>query len=58
MAFLPNDELDSLFEATVETIEEAVIDAMIANRPMTGANDLEVRALPHEALMALLGSRQ
>ena len=45
-------------EATVETIEEAVIDAMIANRPMTGANDLEVRALPHEALMALLGSRQ
>jgi L-aminopeptidase/D-esterase-like protein len=54
MAFLPNDELDSLFEATVETIEEAVIDAMIANRPMTGANDLEVRALPHEGLMELM----
>jgi D-aminopeptidase len=58
MAFLPNDELDSLFEATVETIEEAVIDAMVANRPMTGANELEVRALPHAALMQLLGSRQ
>jgi L-aminopeptidase/D-esterase-like protein len=58
MAFLPNDELDSLFEATVETIEEAVIDAMIANRPMTGADDLEVRALPHDGLMGLLGSRQ
>ncbi|MET0483588.1 MAG: P1 family peptidase [Aestuariivirgaceae bacterium] len=57
MAFLPNDELDSLFEATVETIEEAVIDAMIANRPMTGANDLAVRALPHEALVALLAKR-
>jgi L-aminopeptidase/D-esterase-like protein len=38
----------------VETIEEAVIDAMIANQPMSGANDLAVRALPHEALMELI----
>jgi D-aminopeptidase len=63
MAFLPNETLDPLFGAVVETIEEAVIDAMIANQPMSGANDLAVRALPHEALMELMrrygrGNRQ
>jgi len=38
----------------VETIEEAVIDAMIANQPMSGVNDLAVRALPHEPLMDVM----
>ena len=54
MAFLPNEALDPLFAAVVETIEEAVIDAMIANQPMSGADDLAVRALPHAAVMELM----
>ena len=54
MAFLPNEALDPLFAAVVETIEEAVIDAMIANLPMSGADDLAVRALPHAAVMELM----
>ena len=33
---------------------EAVIDAMIANKPMTGVNDLSVRELPHEPVMELM----
>ena len=38
----------------VETVEEAVIDAMIANEAMTGANGLTVPALPHDQLLALI----
>ena len=54
MALLPNRSLDALFAATVEATEEAVIDAMVANEPMIGANDLEVRALPHGELVDLM----
>lgn len=51
---LADSELDPLFQAVVETVEEAVLDAMIANQPMTGRNALTVRALPHDDLLALL----
>lgn len=54
MEFIANAEMDPLFEAVVETIEEAVLDAMIANAPMTGANGVTVRALPHGDLIDLL----
>lgn len=51
---LANDGLDPLFQAVVETVEEAVIDAMVANRSMTGIDGHTVSALPHDALMAVL----
>jgi L-aminopeptidase/D-esterase-like protein len=54
MEFIANAEMDPLFEAVVEAIEEAVLDAMIANAPMTGANGVTVRALPHGELVDLL----
>lgn len=53
-SFLPNGKLDPLFAAAVQTIEESVIDAMVVNETMTGCDGLAVRALPHEALCALL----
>lgn len=46
--------MDPLFEAVVQTVEEAVLDSIIANEAMTGANDLKVRALPHGDLLDLL----
>jgi L-aminopeptidase/D-esterase-like protein len=52
---LADSELDPLFQAVVETVEEAVLDAMIANETMTGRNALTVRALPHDDLLELLG---
>lgn len=52
--FLPNEALDPLFEATVQTTEEAVIDALIANRTMTGIDGVTVRALPHDDLLELM----
>jgi L-aminopeptidase/D-esterase-like protein len=54
IAFLPNAAFNPLFEAAVQVVEEAVLDAMIPNQAMTGANDLTVRALPHGELIDLL----
>jgi L-aminopeptidase/D-esterase-like protein len=54
MQFLPNAELDDLFEAVIESVEEAVIDSMIANDAMTGRGGCTVQALPHARLLELL----
>jgi L-aminopeptidase/D-esterase-like protein len=52
---LPNDDLDPLFRATVESTEEAIVNAMVAAQDMTGVDDHRVMAIPHEQLRAVLG---
>ena len=51
---LSNDDLNPLFLATVQATEEAVVNAMIAARTMTGVNDRTVIALPHDRLQEVL----
>jgi D-aminopeptidase len=51
---LPNEQMDGLFEATVEATEEAVVNAMVAARTMTGADNHTVEALPHDRLREVL----
>jgi D-aminopeptidase len=51
---VPNDSLDTVFAATVEATEEAVINAMIAAESMTGIDNHHVTALPHDQLKAVL----
>jgi L-aminopeptidase/D-esterase-like protein len=51
---LPNDQMDSLFEATVQATEEAVVNAMTAAKTMTGINGHTVEALPHDRLREVL----
>ena len=51
---LPNDDMDALFEATVQATEEAVVNAMVAAKSMTGANGHTVEALPHDKLREVL----
>ena len=46
--------LNSLFEATVEATEEAVVNALVAAETMTGADDVTVHALPHDRLREAL----
>ncbi len=53
-AFLDNDSLDALFEATVQSTEEAIVNAMVAAKDMTGNDGHEARALPHDVLKKLL----
>jgi L-aminopeptidase/D-esterase-like protein len=54
VTMLPNDSLDPVFLATVQATEEAVINAMVAAKTMTGADDRTVIALPHDRLRAIL----
>ena len=46
--------MDSLFEATVQATEEAVVNAMVAAKTMTGINGHTVEALPHDRLREVL----
>ena len=50
----PNDKITPLFEATVQTVEESIINAMIAAETMEGINNNKVYALPHGKLMEIL----
>jgi len=51
---LPNDRMDALFEATVQATEEAVVNAMVAAKTMTGPEGHTVEALPHDRLREVL----
>jgi L-aminopeptidase/D-esterase-like protein len=51
---LPNDGINPLFYATVQATEEAILNAMLAAKTMTGADGLRVFALPHDRLMAAM----
>lgn len=54
VTFLPNEEITTVFEATVQATEESIVNAMVAAETMTGANDVRVYALPHDRLRAAL----
>lgn len=51
---LPNDLIDPLLEATVQAVEEAIINAMIAAETMEGINGNKSYALPHGLLVEAL----
>jgi D-aminopeptidase len=52
--FLDNELLDDLFEATAQATEEAIVNALVAARDMTGNGGHVAKALPHEKLQELL----
>ena len=51
---LPNDLIDPLFDATVQAVEEAIINAMVAAETMEGINGNKAYGLPHELLIEVL----
>jgi D-aminopeptidase len=51
---IPNDLMDPLFAGVVQATEEAVVNALIDNRSMTGRDNHRVEALPHDRLSRLL----
>lgn len=56
--FVPDAALTPLFEAAVRAIDEAVVNALVANQSMTGRDGHSIRALPHDALRALLAEHK
>lgn len=51
---LSNDEINPLFEATIQATEEAIINAMVAAETMEGINGNKSYALPHKLVMDIL----
>jgi L-aminopeptidase/D-esterase-like protein len=49
-----NERISPLFEATVEATEEAVVNAMVGAKTMTGIDGRTVVALPHDKLQQVL----
>jgi L-aminopeptidase/D-esterase-like protein len=54
VTLLPNDRLNPLFNAAVQATEEAIINAMVAAKTMTGVDGHIVYALPHDRLRQVL----
>ncbi len=48
--FIPWASINPFFTAVVQATEEAVVNALVANRPMTGYRGCHVPAFPHDAL--------
>ncbi|WP_259089957.1 DmpA family aminopeptidase [Mucilaginibacter dorajii] len=53
---LPKEQMDKVYQATVESVEESIINAMIAAKTMTGINGNTVYAIPHDKLMQVINS--
>lgn len=51
---LPNDLIDPLFDATIQAVEEAIINAMIAAETLEGINGNKVYKLPQGAVLKIL----
>jgi len=54
ITMLTNEDCRPIFLATVEAVEEAVINALVAAETMTGINGNTVIALPHDQLREVL----
>ena len=51
---LPNDLINPLFDATVQAVEEAILNAMVAAETMEGINGNKAYGLPHNLVIELL----
>ena len=54
VTMLPNERINPLFIATVQAVEEAIVNALVAAETMTGRNGNTVYALPHDRLREVL----
>jgi D-aminopeptidase len=54
VSMVSNRRISALFTATVESVEEAIVNALIGAETMTGANNRTVRAIPHDRLREVL----
>ena len=54
LEMLPNDLINPVFYAAVQATEEAIVNAMVAARTMTGAGGVRVYGLPHDRLRSAL----
>ncbi len=53
-AFLPNERLNPIFEATIQATEEAIVNALVAAETMKGKDGNTVYSIPHDRLRNIL----
>lgn len=53
-AFLGEAAMSRFYEATIQAVEEAIMNSMFANQTMTGINGFTVRALPIDKVQDIL----
>ncbi len=51
---MPNDQIDALFEATIQATEEAIINALFAGKTLVGINGNTMFGLPKEAVLRIM----
>lgn len=50
----PNDQMNCFFQSTVQAVEEAIINTMVAAEDMEGINGNKAYAIPHDLLIETL----
>jgi D-aminopeptidase len=55
LRMLPNEEIDPLFEAAIEAVEESILNALAMAETMTGLHGRTVHALPYDLLTEAMG---
>lgn len=58
LRFVPWGRMDPFFEAVVQCVEESVLNSLVANETVEGRDHHRSPALPHEALVRLLGRKE
>ena len=53
-----SDWMNPIFEATVQAVEEAIVNALVAAETMTGADGFRVYELPEDRLREIMETRQ
>ena len=56
LSMLADAYVTPLYDAVVDATEEAIINALVAARTMTGRDNIEARALPHELVKRILSN--
>ena len=54
LKMLPNETETAFFSATIEAVEESIVNALVAAETMTGARGRTIQALPHDRLREIL----
>ena len=49
----PNNDLSSVFRATVDATEEAIVNAMVGAETVIGASGFRVKELPEDQVRAI-----
>jgi len=49
--------MDAFYAATVQAVEEAVINALVVNKDMEGRDGHKSHALSHELIQSKMGNR-